>query len=92
MGRYTYIPLSKWLQDKNIACIGTLNSNRKEKKKKIKETKGRKENWISCKSDKGEVTLNLHVVNTKSSGIRNVLLLQTINPVHYVTQDDKKAS
>ena len=87
------IPLAEWLYDKNITCIGTLNSNRKGMPKEIKETKSREENsWISCKSDKGEVTLNSHVVKINSSGIRNVLLLQTTNPAHYVTQDDKKAS
>ena len=90
---YTPIPLAEWLYDKNITCIGTLNSNQKELPKEIKETKGREENsWISCKSDKGEVTLNLYVMKAKSSGMRNVLLLQTTNPAHYVTQDDKKAS
>ena len=47
--------------------------------------------WISCKSDKGEVTLNLYVMKAKSSGMRNVLLLQTTNPAHYVTQDNKKS-
>ena len=44
--------------------------------------------WISCKSDKGDVTLNL----MKTSGMRNVLLVQTTNPAHYLAQDDKKAS
>ena len=90
---YTSIPQAEWLHDKNITYIGTLNSNRKGLPKEIKETKGREENsWISCKSDKGEVTLNSYVVKTKSSSMRNVLLLQTTNPAHYVTQDDKKAS
>ena len=89
---YTSIPQAEWLYDKNITYIGTLNSNRKGLPKEIKETKGREENsWISCKSDKGEVTLNLYVMKTKSSGMRNVLLLQTTNPAHYVTQDDKKS-
>ena len=89
---YTSIPQAEWLYDKNITYIGTLNSNRKGLPKEIKETKGREENsWISCKSDKGEVTLNLYVVKAKSSGMRNVLLLQTTNPAHYVTQDDKKS-
>ena len=89
---YMSIPLAECLYDKNITCIGTLNSNRKGLPKEIKETKGREENsWISCKSDKGEVTLNSYVVKTKSSGMRNVLLLQTTNPAHYVTQDDKKS-
>ena len=93
MDRYcTTIPLVEWLCDKNIACIGTLNSNQKGLPKEIKETKGREENsWISCKSDKGEITLNSYVAKTKSSGMRNVLLLQTTNPAHYVTQDDKKS-
>ena len=64
----------------------------KRAEKKIKETKGTEENsWISCKSDKGEVTLNSYVVKTTSSGMRNVLLLQTTNQAHYVTQDDKKS-
>ena len=89
---YTSIPLAEWLYDKNITCIGTLNPNRKGLPKEIKETKGREENnWIFCNSDKGEVTLNSCVVKTKSSGMRNVLLLQTINTAHYVTQDDKKS-
>ena len=88
---YMSIPLAEWLYRKNITCIGTLNSNWKGLSKEIKETKGREENsWISCKSDKGEVTLNLHVMKTKSSGMRKVLLLQTTNSAHYVTQDDKK--
>ena len=90
---YTSIPQAEWLYDKNITYIGTLNSNRKGLPKEIKETKDREENsWISCKSYKGEVTLNLHVVKTKFSGMRNVLLLKTTNPAHYVNQDDKKAS
>ena len=71
---YTSIPQAEWLYDKNITYIGTLNSNRKGLPKEIKETKGREENsWISCKSDKGEVTLNSYVLKTKSSGMRNVL-------------------
>ena len=70
----------------------TLNSNRKELPKEIKETKGREENsWISCRSNKGKVTLNLYVMKTKSSGMRNVFTANT-NLAYYVTQDDKKAS
>ena len=74
---YTSIALSEWLYKKNITCIGTLNSNRKELPNEIKETKGREENsWISCQSNKDKVTLNLYVMKTKSSGMRNALLLQ----------------
>ena len=94
MNRYcTSIPLTGWLYDKNFTCIGTLNSNRRGLPKETKETKGRDENsWISCKIDKGEVTLNSYVMKTKCSGMRNVLLLQTTNPAHYVTQDKKSLS
>ena len=50
---YTSILLVKWLYDKNITCIGTLNSNWKGLPKEIRQTKGREENsWISCKNDK----------------------------------------
>ena len=88
---YTSIPQAEWLYDKNITYIGTLNSNRKGLPKEIKETKGREENsLIFCKSDNCKVILNLYLVKTKSSGMRNVLLLQTTNPAHYVTQDNKK--
>ena len=91
-GYYLSISLAEWLYDKNITCIGTLSSNRKGLPKEIKEVKGREENsGISCKGDKGEVTLNSYVVKTKFSGLRNVFSLQTTNPVHYVTQDDKKS-
>ena len=83
---YTSIPQAEWLYDKNITYIGTLNSNRKGLPKEIKETKDREENsWISCKSDKDEVTLNSYVVKSKSSGVRNVLLLQTTNPSYMTT-------
>ena len=69
---YTSIPLADWPYDKNITCIGTLNSNRKGLPKEIKETKGREENsWISCKSDKGEVTLNSHVVNVATANYKS---------------------
>ena len=54
---YASIPLAEWLYNKNI--IGTLNSNRRGLPKEIKETKVTEKNsWTSCKSDKGEVTLN----------------------------------
>ena len=89
---YTSIPLAEWLYDKNITRIGTLNSNKKGPPKEIKEAKDRQENsWITCKTDKGEVNLSSYTVKTMSSDMRNVLLLQTKNPAHYVTKDDKKS-
>ena len=68
-----------------------LNLNRKGLPKEIKETKGREKNsYVSCKSDKREVTINSYVLSISSSVMRNVFLLQTTNPAYCVTQDDKK--
>ena len=53
---------------------------------KIKETKVEKNNCTSCKKEEREVTLNSYVIKTKSSGMRNVLLLQTTNSAHCVTK------
>ena len=44
----------------------------------------------SSKNDAGEVSLNAYVVKIKENGMRNILLLQTKNPAHCVTQYDKK--
>ena len=59
-------------------------SDRTERKKR------REENiWISCREQGGPVILNSYVVKTKSSGMRNVLLVNTTEPAHYVTNDEK---
>ena len=90
---YTPIPLAEWLCSRSHTCIGTSNSNRKRLPKEINETQGREEkSWVSCKNGEGEVTLNFCVVNTKSSGLRNVSALRTTNSARFVTQGNKKAS
>ena len=61
-------------------------AKRNQRKKKVeKKTVG-----FPAKATK--VILSLYVVKTKSSGMRNVLFLQTTNPANHVTQDDKKKS
>ena len=85
------IPLAKWLFSKQITCIGTIQTNRKGLPKEIKEIKGREKNsWTACKEEGGYVHLNSCVVKTKSTGMRNVLLLDTSEAAHYVTNDEKK--
>ena len=87
---YTSIPIAEWLYEKKITCIATMNSNRKGLPTEMKEIKGREENsWMACKIDGGEIIINSYVVKTKS-GMRNVLLLTTMEPAHYVTDDKKK--
>ena len=80
---YTSITLAKWLYAKNITCIRTIQMNRKGILTELKEKKGRKENsWTSCKEHGGPVILNSYVVKRKFSGIRNVLIVNTIEPAH----------
>ena len=38
---HTSIPLAKWLYNKYISCIGTIQTNRKGLLKEIKEIKGK---------------------------------------------------
>ena len=67
-----------------------MNSNRKGLPTEMKEIKEREENpWMACKIDGGEIIINSYVVKTKS-GMRNVLLLTTIEPPLYVTDNKKK--
>ena len=70
----------------------TENSNRMGCQKKSQKPRVQKKTNGFPANEEGEVTLNSYVAKTKSSGTRNTLLLQTTNPAHYITQDDKKAS
>ena len=87
---HTSIPLAKWLYNKYISCIGTTQTNRKGLLKEIKEIKGKEKNsWVACKEEGSNVHLNLYVVKTKSTGMRNVLLLDTTEAAHHVAKDKK---
>ena len=68
-------PLVKWLPEKNITFVETIQTNRKGLLFEMRETKDREEfSWASWKEDNGPVILNSYVVKTKSVGKRNVLL------------------
>ena len=87
---YTSIPIAEWLHEKKITCIVTMNSNQKGLPTELKEIKKREENsCMACKIDGGEIIINSYVVKIKS-GMRNLLLLTTMEPDHYVTDDKKK--
>ena len=71
-------PVSDMAVWKNVTCVGTILMNRKGLSIEIKETKDREEfSWMSRKEDNDPVILNSYDVNTKSTGKRKVLLLQT---------------
>ena len=87
---YTSIPIAEWLLQKKVTMIGTMKSIRKGIPTELKKIDTQDPNtWIACQHSNGPVALNSWVVNTKS-GKRNVLLLHTMNAVHYVTDDSKK--
>jgi len=88
---YTGLPISKWLLENKITMIGTLMSNRVGIPPEIKSVKDREE--LSTEiywSDDNNTVLSSYVVKTKSSGMKNVLLLSTMQPLLGITKDDGK--
>ena len=72
--------------------MGTLQSNRRGIPDAIKQTNGRepfsyKYFW---ESEKGRLVLHSYVVKTKSTGLRNALLLSTVQPILGVSKNPKK--
>ena len=90
---YTSIPLAIELQKRGLTCIGTVKFNRRGVPKEIRELKGRKENSsiIWYEKNKNKMTLTSYVVNTKSKGKKNVVVLSTKPLLLGVTKDDGKA-
>ena len=81
-----------YLLEKDITAVGTLVSNRKGLPKEFVKTAGRKEfsYEILWNADDVRMTLHSDVAKTKSTGLRNVLLLSTLEPIIAVTKDDVK--
>ena len=89
---YTSIPLAQWLLSHNITCVGTIKANRKGIPVEIKELANREPLTYECfwEAEENKLSLHSYVVNTKSSGKRNVLLLSTMQPILGTTKDDGK--
>ena len=89
---YTSIEIANWLLEKNVTCVGTIKGNRRGigdlKSLVNRESPSTKVYW-----DKDNTILNVtsYVVNTKTSGNRNVLVLSTLNPYLGLTKDDGKS-
>ena len=81
-----------YLLEKDITAVGILVSNRKGLPKEFVKTAGRKEfsYEILWNADDVRMTLHSYVAKTKSTGLRNVLLLSTLEPIIAVTKDDGK--
>ena len=85
----TSIELTNWLLERKITIVGTIKTNSKGVSG-LQKMDGRENNstLIYWENDKGTMTKKFYVVNTSSSGKRNVLALATANPILGVTKDD----
>ena len=89
---YISIEITNWLLEKTETCVGIIKGNCQgigDLKSLInRESPSTKVYW-----DKDNTTLNFtsYVVNTKSLGKRNVLVLSILNPILSLTKDDGKS-
>ena len=76
-----------------MTVVGTIKTNRKGvgclKKMDDRENNSTLIYW---EKEKGTMKITSYVVNTKSSGKRNVLVLATANPILGVSKDDRKSN
>ena len=88
---YTSIPLADWLLDRCITITGTIQTTRKVIPKELRETSKRDTNSYEVLwDDSGKLVLNSYVVNTKSTGKRNVMVLTTVKPILGTSKHDPK--
>ena len=89
---YTNIPLAQWLLSHNITCFATIKANRKGILVEVKELANREPFTYECfwEAEESKHSLHSYVVNTKSLGNRNVLLLSTMQPILGTIKDDGK--
>ena len=90
---YTSINIANWLLEKKMTVVGTIKTNRKGvgdlKKMDGREFQTTEVYW---EKEKGAMTMTSYVVNTKSSGKRNMLVIPTANPILGATKMTGKAS
>ena len=88
---YTSIPLADWLLDRSITITGTIQTTRKVIPKELRETSKRNINSYEVLwNDSGKLVLNSYVVNTNSTGKKNVMILTTVKPILGTSKHDPK--
>ena len=89
---YTPIEIADQLLEKNVTCVGTIKGNRRGIRD-LKSLVNRQSQSTKVYWDKDNTTPNVtsYVVNTESSGKRNILVLSTLNPILGLTKDDGKS-
>ena len=91
---YTSVELAETLLARRITLLGTMRMNRKGLTKEMKSTEGRDEysTIVWHEVERGKMSIVSYVVNTKSRGIKNILVLSTLPNLSTmgVTKDDGK--
>ena len=89
---YTSIPQCKWLLERQITSVGTLKTNRRGIPDEFKSLEGRVEfsYKVLWEMPSKRLVLHSYVVKKKSSGLRNVLMLSSVQPLLGVIKDDDK--
>ena len=89
---YTSYELLRWMLDQQITAVGTIKANKKCIPTEMKGIAGRDDKSYEYYWDTKDEKISLHsyVVNTKSSGKKNVLALSSVPPIIGVTKDDSK--
>lgn len=89
---YTNIPLFDWLLSKKITAVGTIMQNKRGIPSQFKSVSERENNSykVLWEATKSKMSLHSYVVNTKSKGVKNVMLLSTLPPLLGTTIDDGK--
>ena len=88
---YTSIPIAQWLLSMKMTCIGTIMSRRVGIPPELKTTANREElsSRMYWEKTSGDIVLSSYVVGT-SKGMKNILVLSTVEPLQGVTKDDGK--
>lgn len=89
---YTSLELFDWLLEKKITAVGTIMLNRAGIPPAIKiiATREEKSYTVLWDAETGKKTFHSYVVNTKSKGKKNVLILSTMPPLLGTTKDEKR--
>ena len=91
---YTSLELMEELEKHNMTLIGTMRHKRKGLHQAMKETAGRDINStvVWWEAEQGRATITSYVVNTKSKGKKNILVLSNYPDLADlgITKDDDK--
>ena len=89
---YTSIEQANWLLSRKITTLGTMEAKRIGIPSELKDAKGREVFSTTCHFEKNDknLCLNIYTVKTKSTGMKNVFMLSTLQPLKGITKDDQK--